>query len=239
MRASIIAFCFALVALTFAGCSALPSWRIFQKKIDPKLVEKPDKQVEAERQAAKYIVLKSAAPFGNPVTQLEEIHSVAVPLSASLGEPAQVIVVQDKDSIIAALHAGMIAEQKKTEAWKAFATKYAGKEIEGTGVDLAPWGGGLGLIGLLAACILVPGFGTLVLFVIKRLRGTVQQISQGVEEYAAANPAAAADLKQKLRGTMDLAHQAIVDREKKFIDWVKVEKAKLTGSSAKPVVPTP
>jgi hypothetical protein len=201
-----------------AGCSLLPDFRVGQKKIDAKLAEKPAQQVEAERAGAQFIALKSAAPEADPVQQVADIHAVAVPLSASLGEPAVAVALADKDAVIAALQRGIVAEQKRADAWRAFARKYAGRELEGTGVDLSGIGGGVGLLAIIAACIFVPGFGTLVLFVIKRLRGTVQQVAQGIEEYAVEHPAKAAELKEYLSSTMDRATKAIVKREKKFID---------------------
>lgn len=206
-----------LAVLSLVGCS-LPSWRVGQKTIDPALAEKPASQIEAERAAAEFIELKSAVPEADTVLQLQAIHAVASPLSASLGEPLKPVTIDDRDAVISALQKGILAEQKKTEAWKAFARKYAGKEIEGTGVELAGIGGGLGLLALVAACILVPGFGSLVLFVIKRLRGTVQQFAQGVEEFAAEHPAKAAELKEYLSSAMDRPAKAIVKREKKYLD---------------------
>lgn len=217
---------FALFLLTACG---LPSLRVGQAKIDPKLAEKPPEQIEAERQGADYIEQKSAAPEPDAMKQLQDIHQVAGPLSASLGEPKKKVTVEDKDAIIASLKKGLLAEQKKAEAWKSFARKYAGKELEGTGVDLAGIGGGFGLLAIIAACIFVPGFGTLVLFVIKRLRGTVQQVAQGVEEYAAEHPEEADNLKKFLSAKMDSAHKAIVQREKQFVDWAAVAARKKTA----------
>lgn len=225
----------ALLGLT--SCSLLPSLRIFQKKIDPSLAEKPKQQVEAERRGAKLIEVKSAAPAPDAVRQVAEIHAIAVPLSASLGEPAQPVRLEDQAEVIAGLEKGLLAAQKKADAWKALARKYAGHTIEGTGLDIAPVGGGFGLLLLVAGCIFVPGFGSLVLFVIRRLRGTVQQVAQGIEQFKAANPDQADALGQFLGTAMDSTHKAIVDREKQFIDWVKVTKAAAPVSP--PAAPAP
>lgn len=214
-----------LTIVAMAGCS-LPNWRVFQKKVDPKLAEKPPEQVEAERRGAKYLSLRSIMLEPDVRQQLLDIHAVAEPLSASLGEPAAAVTAEDKDAVIASLRKGILAEQKKAAAWKSFAQKYAGKELEGTGVDLAGIGGGLGLLAIVAACVLVPGFGTLVLFVIRRLRGTVQQMAQSVEEYAVQHPEAAGALKERFSAVMDSAHKQIIKREKQFINWAKVAEAK-------------
>lgn len=218
-------FMFVGTVALLAGCG-LPQWRVGQKTIDAKLAEKPAQQIESERQGAKFIELKSAKLEADPAQQVADIHSVAVPLSSSLGEPEKPVSIEDKDAVIKSLQAGIRAEQKKADAWKAFAKKYHGTQLEGTGVDLAPWGGGLGIVALIAACVLVPGFGTFVLFVIRRLRGTVQQVAQSVEEYGKENPEEAAKLKQYFSAKMDKAHKAIIAREKKYINWAQVaEKA--------------
>lgn len=218
-----------LLLFVLAGCT-LPSWRVGQKTIDAKMGEKPPAQTESERQGAKFIELKSAKLEADPAQQVADIHAVAVPLSSSLGEPAKTVTLEDKEAVIKSLQAGIRAEQKKADAWKAFAKKYHGTQLEGTGVDLAPWGGGLGLVALLAACVLVPGFGTFVLFVIRRLRGTVQQVAESVEAYSKENPDEAAKLKGYFSAKMDKAHKAIIAREKKYIDWAKVaEKAPVTS----------
>jgi hypothetical protein len=211
-----------LLLVLLAGCAALPEWRVGKKKVDPTLAEKPPEQIEAERRAAKYLSLRSLMIEPDARQQLMDIHNVAEPLSASLGEPKKPVAIEDKDAIIAELRAGRLADQKKADAWKAFAKKYAGQPIEGTGVDLAPWGGGLSLVLIVAACVFVPGFGTLVLFVIRRLRGTVQQMAQGVEEFAVEHPEKAEELKEYLSSAMDKGTKAIVKREKKFLDQTNI-----------------
>jgi hypothetical protein len=211
---------FLLIAVLLAGCSMLPlpDMRVGQKKIDPKTTEKPPEQVEAERRGAAYLSLRSLVFEPDARQQLLEIHSVAEALSASLGEPKKPVKIEDKDAVIAELRAGRLADQKKIEGYRAFTRKYAGQAIDGTGVDLAPWGGGLGLIAIVAACIFVPGFGTLVLFVIRRLRATVQQMAQGVEEFAVEHPDKAEELKEYFSSAMDRPAKAILKREKKFLD---------------------
>jgi hypothetical protein len=225
----------ALLCALFAGCTMLPEWRVGQKKIDPALAEKPAQQVEAERRAAQWLAIHSAMVEPDARQQLLDIHGVASALSASLGEPKEPVAAEDKDAIIAELRRGIRAEQKKAEAWKAFALKYAHKPVEGTGVDLAPWGGGLGLVLIAAACIFVPGFGTLVLFVIRRLRGAVQQIAQGVEEYAIEHPEKAAELKEYLSSAMDRPAKAIMKREKQFLDHTNLHE--LLRKKAAPTTP--
>lgn len=213
----------AFLALIFSGCSLLPVLRVGQKKIDPKATEKPAEQTEAERRGAAYLSLRSMVFEPDARQQLLEIHTVAESLSASLGAPKKPVTLENKDAVISELRAGRLADQKKIEAYRAFTLKYAGSTIDGTGIDLAPWGGGFGLLLIVAGCIFIPGFGTLVLFVIKRLRGTVQQMAQGVEEFAVEHPEKAAELKDYLKGSMDKATKAIVKREKKYLDHSNIQ----------------
>ena len=224
--------CAALLLQT--GCQ-IPQWRIFQAKVDPKLAEKPPPQVEAERQAAKYIEQKSRSLDADPAQQISDIHDVAAPLSQSLGEPGKRVTIEDKDAIIARLQRQLAEQQKRDDKWRAFARKYAYTELEGTGVNLFEPGLGLGLIGLMAACILIPGFGSLVLFVIKRLRGTVQQIAQSVEEYKIEHPDEAAELEEYLSSAMDTPAKAIVKREKKFLDQSNLAELRAKAAARKAV----
>lgn len=221
-----------VVMVVLLGCAALPEWRVGQKKVDPKLGQKPPEQIEGERKGADYIEQKSAAPEPDTTGQLADIHEVAGLLSASLGEPEKPVTIEDQAKVIAALRKGLRSEQKKADGWKAFALKYGGKPIEGTGVDLAPWGGGLGLVAIVAACILVPGFGTFVLYVIRRLRGTVQQMAQGVEEFAIEHPEKAAELQEYLSSAMDKPMKAIVKREKKYLDHSNLQELQRRKAAA-------
>jgi hypothetical protein len=197
------------LSLFLAGC-ALPQWRVLQKKIDPELAQKPAAQVEAERQGAKFIVEASSVITENPSQQIADIHSVAIPLSASLGEPKKPVVIADQIAVIKALEAGLRAEQKKADAWKAFAVKHAGTPLEGTGINLAGPAGILGLIGIIAACIACPALGYALLRLLPLLWGYFRRTTQAINEFAASNPDAAEKLKEQLSRRMDEAHKALV-----------------------------
>lgn len=199
----------ALVAcLLFAAC--LPQMRVFQAKIDPALAEKPPAQVEAERRAAAFIRDTSAAPAANPVAQVAAIHAVAAPLSASLGEPKEPVTAEDKDRIIAGLRQGLLAEQKKAEQWKAFARKHAGREIEGTGLNLAGPAGLLALVGVIAACVACPALGYLLLRLLPLLWGFFRRTTTALHEFATEHPDAGEQVAQKLSARMDEAHKKLV-----------------------------
>jgi hypothetical protein len=201
-----------LAVIVIAGCS-LPQWRVGQAKIDPKLAEKPAAQIEAEREAASYIAKRSAPPVPAPAVAVADIHAVATGLSSSLGEPARVVTVDDRDAIVASLRAGLLAEQKKAAQWKAFAQKYAGKPIEETGVNLAGPAGLLALVGVVAACVACPALGYLLLRIVPVLWGFFRRTTAAVAEFATENPSAGEQLAVKLSRRMDEAHKALVRRK--------------------------
>lgn len=207
-----------LVMLIFAqtGC-ALPQWRVFQKKIDPKLAEKPAAQIEAEKRSAALIADLSATPSANPVARIAEIHAIAVPLSASLGEPLKRATVFEAPAVIAESRAGLLAAQARAEQWKTFARKYAGTPLEDTGLNLAGPAGLLGVVGIAAACIACPAFGYLLLRVLPLLWGFFSRTTSAVAEFAQANPQAATELADTLSIKMDAAHKALVKRHARRI----------------------
>jgi hypothetical protein len=205
------------VALAFlfllSGC-LLPEARVFQKKVP---VEQASPEIlEGQRQGADYIEQRSASPGADPIKTIEEIHAVAAPLSASLGEPAKKVTVNDGDAVLASLKKALIAEQKRADEWKKFSQKYGGTQLEGTGIDLAAPGALLGVGTLVALFIFVPGTLSVALFVIRRLRLTLQQTVKSVEEFAAENPEAAASLKARQSSNLDRAEKAIVAQVKKY-----------------------
>ena len=205
---------FALLPFLFLGC-IMPEARVFQKKVP---VEQASPEIlEGQRQGAEYIEQKSASPGADPVKTIEEIHAVAAPLSASLGEPAKKITVDDREVVIASLKKALLAEQKRADDWEKFSQKYAGTQLEGTGIDLATPGVFLGVGTLIALFIFVPGTLSVALFVMSRLRLTLQQTVKSVEEFAAENPEAAVSLKARQSSNLDRAEKALVAQVKKYI----------------------
>jgi hypothetical protein len=188
----------------------LPQWRVFQKKVDPKMAEPPAEKVEAERRGAALIRDLSASPTPDPVAKVAAIHAVAVPLSASLGEPKQPAAAADQAAVIASLQRGILAEQKKAEQWRAFAQKYAGKEIEGTGVNLAGPAGLVALVAVIALCVAVPPIGYALLRMLPVLWGYFSKTTSAVEEFVTEHKDAGEKLKNTLSRKMDEAQKAIV-----------------------------
>lgn len=220
---------FLLFAIT--GCT-VPQWRIFQAKVDPKLAEKPEKQIEAERRAAKYIAQESRSLAPNPAQQVADINAVAEPLSQSLGEPKKPVEPADQSAIIASLRGALADSQAREDKWKEWARKHGGKELEGTGVNLFTPSALLGVAGLVALCVFMPGFLTFLLFVIRRFRSTTQQLAQAVEEFQIEEPAAAAKLKASFDATLDKSHKNVIDSVKSHLDQRRLEKKRRLISTA-------
>lgn len=205
--------------LVFSGCSLLPEVRVFQKTVP---VEQTAPEIlEGQRQGAKYIEQKSATPGADPIKTIADIHSVAVPLSTSLGEPKKPVTVEDKDKVIEALKKANLAEQRKAEDWKKFAQKYGGREIEGTGIDLAAPGAFLSVAGIVALFVFVPGTLTVALFFIRRLRLTLQNTVKSVQEFAEENPEAGAKLLARQSSNLDRSEKKLIGQVKKYVSAPK------------------
>lgn len=213
-RSLAVAFLCSLIACLF-GCSLLPEWRVFQKKVPATLTEKPKAQAEGERQAAAFIRQQTTPPVPDPVKAVARVYPVAAALSASLGEPLQAIEGDDPAKTLETLRQGLIAKETQLEAWKAFGRKYAGKELEGTGFDLAGPAGLVAIVGLAAAVIMCPAVGWVLLRVIPVLWGMIRRIMTGVENFAVENPDAAGRLKEGyLSRTMNEVDKKIIKRRK-------------------------
>jgi hypothetical protein len=189
-----------LLALSLAGCFSAPQWRVAQAKV-PEPIVKSEKQIEAERQAADLIARKIETPV--------ELKPVAQELSSSLGEP-----IKDSpkapDVALAGLREGQLRQQAQITQLNQRLLKFQGKEIEGTGINLFAPATSLGVVGLIAACIFVPGFLTFVLFFIRRLFATIRVLVSKIQDFESVEPDAAAKLKDSLSRGMDEAHKAIV-----------------------------
>jgi hypothetical protein len=203
-----------LLAALVGGC-ALPQWRVFQAKVDPKLAEKPALQVEGEKRAASYIAKRTAPPVPDPVAAVADVQQVAVGLTASLGEPAKAVVLADKADVLAEMRGALLAKERQLDKWKDFGRKHAGKPIEDTGVNLAGPAGLLGLIGIIAACVACPPLFWALLRGVPVLWGMVRRMSAGIESFAAEVPGPGETLKANyLARKMDTLDKRIVRRRK-------------------------
>jgi hypothetical protein len=191
------------ILMMLSGCLATPQWRVGQATV-PIPIVKTEKQVEAERQAADLLARKIQEPA--------ELKPVAVGLSASLGEPKVPLkdTPQAPDKAVEALKQGLLLQQEQLAVLNKKLAKYQGKEVEDTGLNLFAPTTGLGLIGLIAACIFVPGFLTFVIFLIRRLFATIRVLVTKIQAFEAEEPVAAKKLKDSLSRGMDSQHKDIV-----------------------------
>ena len=218
-----------LFVLAMPGCALLPEMRIFQKKVPADMGVKPPAQVEGEKRGAAFIRAVSTPPVGDPAKAVAAIYPVASALSASLGEPAKPVTADDQEAIITSLRAGLAAKDAQLDKWRQFGRKYAGAELEGTGIDVAGPTGLLILAAIVAACIFVPGFGYLALRVVPLLWRAMRQTAVGIESFAKENVEAGATLKADfLARKMDNAPKNLVKKIKARIKPVELETAPAT-----------
>lgn len=202
-------------AIAAAGCS-MPNWRVGQEKVDPKKIDKTASQLDAEKRAASYIKLRTEPPVPDPKAAVQDVHQVAVGLSSSLGEPRVEVTLEDRDRVVSELRQALVEKDRQIEAWRSWARKYAGTPLEGTGIDLAGPAGLLAFAGVIAACILVPGFGYLVLRIVPALWGLVKRTAVGIESFAADHASEGELLKQGYLGRkMDTRDKKIIRRSVK------------------------
>lgn len=196
-----------LVLLGFSGCFSVPEKRLFQAKV-PALPKPHPEKIEAERQASEYLVNRvTALPEPEP-----DLQTVSIALASSLGIAEQ--APETAEEVVTNLRTGQVKDRKELARFETKIERYKGKEIEDTGINVAP-GLGVGMITLLVlACIFVPGFGSLLIFVFKRLRGTTQQIVKSIAEFEKADPENSAKLKSYLSSNMDRGQKLLVRKLK-------------------------
>lgn len=191
------------------GCSLLPKWKINQKTV-PAAYVKTVQDLEAEKQAALFISQSIIAP--------EYLIPVAKSLSLSIGLPAVAFAaphsVAGASQVSAKTNLVISHVQDARQKQDDFLNKYQGKTIEGTGFDVLAPAGGLGILGIIALLVFVPGSLSVLFWIIARLRGTVRTVATGIENFKAANPTVVQDLNNSLSKAMDEVHKKIVDEVK-------------------------
>jgi hypothetical protein len=190
------------LSILLSGCSLLPEIRVGQAKV-PSVPEEHPMKAEGERQAGEYLA----------TTVVDEPQrDVAVALSTSLGVPKATVIEPDK--IVTNLRKGQIRDREVQQKFEDKIEKYAGKDIEDTGWNITGSLGGLGMIAIIAACIFIPGFGSLMLFVFRRLRNTTKQLVSGISNFETADPEGAAKLKDYLSKNMDRSQKLLIRKLK-------------------------
>lgn len=211
----------ALALIFFPGCG-IPQWRVFQKTV-PTDQGPSASTVEAQRRSAALIADLSAPGLNVTVNaegvkfltgRIADIHAVAVPLSASLGEPLKRAQAFELPAVVEASRSSLLEAQALADKWREFSRKYAGKPLEDTGIDLAGPAGSLGLIGIVALCVAFPPIGYVLLRALPLLWGFFRRTTEAIGEFTAAHPEAGDTLKATLSRKMDAAHKTLVRRRK-------------------------
>jgi hypothetical protein len=189
--------------LLLVGCSLAPL-RVFQAKV-PDPIVKTEGQQEADRRAADLLARKLETPVA--------LKPVAVGLSASLGAPKKSLqadtpaeLERAADQSLLELRAGMLKLQQQIESQNKFLAKYAGKEIEGTGLSLLGPGMTALVIGLIVLAVACPPVMTLMFFAFRRLKAAASIVVNEVE--AAAQSPETKQAVEAIKGRINTAMQS-------------------------------
>lgn len=188
-----------------AGCQ-LPQWRVFQAKV-PEPVKKNEVQVETDRRAADLIARKIEKPV--------ELKPVAVGLSESLGKPERMIEgPKAAETSVEELRFSVVKTQEMVKKQNELLTKFAGREIEGTGLNLFGPGMGVVVIGLVVLGVMCPPAATAIFFLLRRTGSALKQTVASIEQFSKEEPVAAERLKDLQSKAMDKAHKELIKRVK-------------------------
>ena len=193
-----------MISTLLSGCAGL---EIARKSV-PDPVEKSDTQKEAEKVGANYLARKVEKPEG--------AREVARTLSHSLGEPSK--QEDDPEKIIKSLRESIRKQQDELDNLNEELQKYQGKKIADTGVNVTGIGMSSSLIILIILCVLFPPILTVVFFVIKNLKRTIECLVTGVQDLVEKDPNAGRDFLGAMSRRMDNSQKGIVKTAKRRID---------------------
>lgn len=192
-----------LSILCFSGCTSL---EIGRKKV-PDPVEKTKSHVEAEKIGADYLARKVEKPV--------EAKEVARSLSGSLGRPKK--EVDDASKVVQDLQIHVRKHEEEINALNNTLEQYSGKKIDGTGINVIGTGLPLSVIILIVLCILFPPIITVVFFIIKNLKRTIECLVSGVHDLVDNDPATGSNFLNTMSRRMDSAQKSAVKRAQKQI----------------------
>lgn len=201
--------CALLFACLWASGCRMMEIRVGQAKV-PEPVRVTPEQIETQRQAADYLERTVETP--------SEAQEVARALSDTVGAP--VYPQAEATYIVDALYSDYRDTQREQRKRDQFLTKHAGGEIEGTGVDLAPWGMGLGTIILIFGIVALGGAPLLIAIgrlSVRTLIGAFRSTSRAIDEFKVKNPDGWAQLKPYLSTHQDSTHKSTIARERQRI----------------------
>ena len=187
-----------VIFLTLSSCT---SFRVLQKAA-PNAVEKSEQHLESERVAGDFLA-RNVIP---------ENKKVATSLSHSLGHPNH--PSDNKEKISENLNDEISKNRKNQNQLNQTLNRYAGKEIEGTGIDL---GKGLSIttiILIIVGVVAFPSTISILFFLLRQSRSALTSIVAGVEMFKQHDPEHGKELKECLNAKMDKKHKEIVERIK-------------------------
>lgn len=192
------------ILILLAGCSNLEIGR----KSVPSPVLKSEKQKEAEKVGADFLARKVEKP--------DEAKQVAVNLSTSLGTPKK--IEDDPEKVIRALRENIQKQQSDINKLNEELEAFKGKKIDGTGINVTGIGLSGSVIALIVLCILFPPVLTVVFFIIKNLKRTIECLVTGVQDLIERDPNAGRDFLGSMSRRMDTKQKGIVKTAKKRVD---------------------
>lgn len=194
-----------VLCLFLTGCQ-LPQWRVFQQKV-PQPIVKPAQTLEVERQAADLLARRIESP--------PELIPVAVKLSESLGVPDRPLEGDTQElapETVRALNRELAATKQQIADLNKLLAKNEGKKVEGTGINLFGYSFGLGVIALIALCVMFPPIATILWWVFQRVAGALTRTAKGVNDYIKANPDQGEKLKTYLSGAQDTVDKQLIKK---------------------------
>lgn len=201
--------------LVLPGCST-SFGRFFQAKV-PTPITKPAETIEAERRSADLI----ARTIETPV----ELKPIAYALSQSLGTPKvqiKALTVADLPAAFTTasreLQAGQLSQQQQIVELNKKLAKYAGKEIEDTGISLLGPGMATIVVAMITLGVVFPPAFTIMGIMYRRLKQTTSMIVDQIDVAAKApeTQQAVSALKVELSKKMDMAHKKVVSSLQKL-----------------------
>jgi hypothetical protein len=181
-----------------SGCSSL-SWRVGQKKV-PEPVQKSVEHKEAEKVSANFLARKVETPV--------EAKAVAKGLSTSLGEPKE--ENDDPEKVISNLRKFVAQQQADIDELNKQLGKYQGKKIEGTGVNVGGFAFGGTTILLIVLCVMFPPILTVVFYIIRNLKRTIECMVSGVQDLVEKNPGEGVEFLGAMSRRMDSSQKKII-----------------------------
>lgn len=137
---------------------------------------------------------------------------MALALSQSLGLPQRAVTIDDSQSVMRRMREEAAAMNEKNAKIRDFLYENSGKEIEGTGIDLRGIGFGTTGLVIVLLCVFLPGFSSILFFIIRRLGATTKSLVSGIERFLNENPDAGSELKAYLSMRMDSADKARIQK---------------------------